>query len=73
DSGKLAVVSCILWSIYETGNEKIVIVSNYTTTLDILAHLCEKYSYCYLRLDGSTPTSKRQDLVDNFNSPGSRA
>ena len=67
DSGKLAVVSCMLWSLTEMGSEKIVIVSNYTSTLDMLAQLCEKYNYSYLRLDGSTPSSKRQTLVDQFN------
>ncbi|XP_063615585.1 DNA repair and recombination protein RAD54B-like [Penaeus indicus] len=67
DSGKLAVVSCMLWSLAEAGNEKIVLVSNYTSTLDMLAILCERYNYQYLRLDGSVPTGKRQELVDRFN------
>ncbi|CAL4103557.1 unnamed protein product, partial [Meganyctiphanes norvegica] len=66
-SGKLAVVSCLLWALSENGNEKIVLVSNYTSTLDMLANLCERYNYGYLRLDGSTPASKRQNLVDKFN------
>ncbi|XP_071551421.1 DNA repair and recombination protein RAD54B-like isoform X2 [Panulirus ornatus] len=68
DSGKLAVVSCMLWALKEAGNEKIVLVSNYTSTLDMLASLCTRYNYSYLRLDGSTATSKRQQLVDRFNS-----
>ncbi|KAG0717924.1 DNA repair and recombination protein RAD54B [Chionoecetes opilio] len=68
DSGKLAVVSCMLWALREAGQEKIVLVSNYTTTLDMLAALCARYDYPYLRLDGSTPSSKRQRLVDSFNS-----
>ncbi|KAG7177049.1 DNA repair and recombination protein RAD54-like 1 [Homarus americanus] len=72
DSGKLAVVSCILWALREPGTEKIVLVSNYTTTLDMLAALCTRYNYPYLRLDGSTPTNKRQQLVDRFNSKYSK-
>ncbi|XP_063869839.1 DNA repair and recombination protein RAD54B-like isoform X1 [Scylla paramamosain] len=68
DSGKLAVVSCMLWALREVGQEKIVLVSNYTTTLDMLASLCVRYNYPYLRLDGSTPSAKRQKLVDSFNS-----
>ncbi|XP_037798224.1 DNA repair and recombination protein RAD54B-like [Penaeus monodon] len=72
DSGKLAVVSCILWSLAEAGNEKIVLVSNYTSTLDMLAILCERYNYQYLRLDGSVPTGKRQELVDRFNNKYSK-
>ncbi|XP_042891287.1 DNA repair and recombination protein RAD54B-like [Penaeus japonicus] len=72
DSGKLAVVSCMLWSLSEAGNEKIVLVSNYTSTLDMLANLCERYNYQYLRLDGSTPAGKRQELVDKFNNKYSK-
>nr|XP_045620882.1 DNA repair and recombination protein RAD54B-like isoform X1 [Procambarus clarkii] len=68
DSGKLAVVSCMLWALKEVGRERIVLVSNYTSTLDMLATLCTRYDYPYLRLDGSTPTNKRQQLVDRFNS-----
>ncbi|KAI7559173.1 hypothetical protein KC346_g22863, partial [Hortaea werneckii] len=47
--------------------EKVVLVSNYTSTMDVLANLLSSLSYKYLRLDGSTPASKRQDLVDRFN------
>lgn len=72
DSGKLAVVSCMLWALREVGQEKIVLVSNYTTTLDMLAALCVRYDYPYLRLDGSTPTAKRQHLVDSFNNRHSK-
>ncbi|KAB7501916.1 DNA repair and recombination protein RAD54B [Armadillidium nasatum] len=43
DSGKLAVVSCLLWSLFETKKERIVIVSNFTTTLDMLENLCKRY------------------------------
>lgn len=35
--------------------------------LDLLQRLCENRSYQFLRLDGKTPTSKRQSLVDRFN------
>ncbi|XP_066942085.1 DNA repair and recombination protein RAD54B-like isoform X2 [Macrobrachium rosenbergii] len=72
DSGKLAVVSCMLWSLVETAREKMVIVSNYTSTLDMLAQICKKYNHPFLRLDGSTPSSRRQSLVDMFNDPHSQ-
>lgn len=69
DSGKLAVVSCFLWALAsDSRKERVVIVSNFTTTLDMLQKLCECYKYPFLRLDGSTPSSKRQTLVDKFNS-----
>ncbi|RXG73432.1 DNA repair and recombination protein RAD54B [Armadillidium vulgare] len=35
----------------------------------MLENLCKRYSYAFLRLDGSTPSSKRQNIVDRFNSP----
>ena len=55
-----------------TTDEKVVLVSNYTSTLDLLATLLTSLSLPYLRLDGSTPSSKRQELVDSFNrSPAS--
>ncbi|XP_078362706.1 DNA repair and recombination protein RAD54B-like isoform X2 [Oculina patagonica] len=65
-SGKLQVLSHILAQIRRIG-ERVVLVSNYTQTLDLLQRLCENRSYQFLRLDGKTPTSKRQSLVDRFN------
>ncbi|PIK49390.1 putative DNA repair and recombination protein RAD54B [Apostichopus japonicus] len=37
-------------------------------TLDLLQKFCEGESYCVSRLDGSIPTSKRQQIVERFNS-----
>ncbi|KAI7359059.1 DNA repair protein rhp54 [Hortaea werneckii] len=66
-SGKLQVLDTLLHRIRTTTEEKVVLVSNYTSTMDVLANLLSSLSYKYLRLDGSTPASKRQDLVDRFN------
>ena len=41
-------------------------------TLDVLEALCTSAGYPWLRLDGQTPTSKRQQLVERFNSPYSQ-
>ena len=41
-------------------------------TLDLLARLCSSHGYGALRLDGSTPSSKRQAIVDQFNSKHGR-
>ncbi|KAJ7372145.1 DNA repair and recombination protein rad54b [Desmophyllum pertusum] len=65
-SGKLQVLSHILAQIHRIG-ERVVLISNYTQTLDLLQKLCKNRSYDFLRLDGKTPTSKRQSLVDRFN------
>ncbi|CAG2216528.1 RAD54B [Mytilus edulis] len=52
--------------------EKIVLVSNHTKTLDILQNFCEACNFEYCRLDGQTPTAKRQDIVSQFNSSYSK-
>ncbi len=51
-----------------TTDDRIVIVSNYTETLDLLQRMCVERSIGYFRLDGDTQVSKRQNLVDQFNS-----
>eukprot|EP01063_Lacrimia_lanifica_P035548 TRINITY_DN6804_c0_g1_i1.p1 TRINITY_DN6804_c0_g1~~TRINITY_DN6804_c0_g1_i1.p1 ORF type:complete len:1079 (+),score=461.67 TRINITY_DN6804_c0_g1_i1:49-3285(+) len=51
--------------------DKVVIVSNYTQTLDVIAALCKSMGVGYFQLDGSTPIKKRQALVDQFNVAGS--
>ncbi|KAI9004159.1 SNF2 family N-terminal domain-containing protein [Gaertneriomyces semiglobifer] len=66
-SGKLIVLFALLRKIKTQTNEKVVIVSNYTETLDIIAAICEERTYSYLRLDGKTAVSKRQEHVDQFN------
>ncbi|KNG44406.1 dna repair and recombination protein rad26 [Stemphylium lycopersici] len=66
-SAKLRLLDSLVHSIYTTTEEKIVIVSNYTTTLDMIERLLVSLSYSFLRLDGSTPSSKRQALVEKFN------
>lgn len=66
-STKLRVLDQLMHNLRTTTREKIVLVSNYTATLDLLQTLLTSLSYHYLRLDGSTPSSKRQELVDAFN------
>lgn len=66
-SSKLRVLDGMLRYLSKETNEKIVLVSNYTSTLDLLAQHLTSLSLNYLRVDGSTPSHQRQDLVDKFN------
>ncbi|KAH0617560.1 hypothetical protein JD844_015948 [Phrynosoma platyrhinos] len=68
DSGKLIVLVQLLAAIHDLSpSERVVVVSNYTQTLNILQEVCKRYGYSYTRLDGSTPVSQRQQIVDGFN------
>ncbi|KAM5157204.1 DNA repair and recombination protein RAD54B isoform 1-T3 [Mantella aurantiaca] len=69
ESGKLQVLLKLLSAIKEhSPSEKVVLVSNYTQTLNLLQTLCQRHGYKYTRLDGQTPVSHRQSIVDGFNS-----
>uniref|UniRef100_H3DLZ1 RAD54 homolog B n=1 Tax=Tetraodon nigroviridis TaxID=99883 RepID=H3DLZ1_TETNG len=72
DSGKLLVLSELLGAIRQLSpSDRVVVVSNYTKTLDLLQDLCVGLGYTF-RLDGHMPTGQRQRLVDSFNSPFSQ-
>ncbi|KAL9121242.1 MAG: hypothetical protein Q9187_002197 [Circinaria calcarea] len=66
-STKIRVLDQLLHTLRTTTSEKIVLVSNFTSTLDLLSTLLTSLALPFLRLDGSTPSAKRQDLVDAFN------
>ena len=72
-SSKFRVLNRMLTHLSKNTKEKIVLVSNYTATLDLLGAHLASMDLPYLRLDGSTPSVKRQELVDSFNkTPASR-
>jgi DNA repair and recombination RAD54-like protein len=68
-SGKMLVLDRMLARIRAETSDKIVLISNYTQTLDIFAALCRSRGYGCLRLDGTMNVNKRQKLVDKFNDP----
>jgi DNA repair and recombination RAD54-like protein len=68
-SGKMQVLDRMLARIRQDTNDKIVLISNYTQTLDLFERLCRNRAYGCLRLDGTMNVSKRQKLVDKFNDP----
>ncbi|XP_061771659.1 DNA repair and recombination protein RAD54B isoform X4 [Nerophis ophidion] len=70
DSGKLLVLLDLLETIRKLSpSDRVVVVSNYTQTLDMLQKIFVHMTYTFCRLDGQTPTNQRQRLVDSFNSP----
>lgn len=68
-SSKLRMLERMLAQIKSQSDDKIVLISNFTTTLDMVEKLCRQYRYGFFRLDGTMAISKRQKLVDNFNDP----
>lgn len=68
-SGKMQVLDRMLARIRQDTNDKIVLISNYTQTLDVFEKLCRGKNYGCLRLDGTMNVNKRQKLVDKFNDP----
>jgi hypothetical protein len=53
--------------------DRIVIVSNYTSTLDLVEAMCADNNWPNLRLDGTVQAVKRTKLVDQFNDPTSNS
>ncbi|KAI0677546.1 SNF2 family N-terminal domain-containing protein [Trametes maxima] len=66
-SGKLSALATLLRALHKHTEEKCIIVSHYTSALNIIEAYCKKKSYTYHRLDGNTPTAKRQEYVNDFN------
>lgn len=66
-SGKMKVLLEFLKKLYADSEEKVVIVSGYTQTLDLIEEKLGELNLPSLRLDGSTLASKRQIMVDKFN------
>ncbi|GAA5945928.1 hypothetical protein JCM10213_006186 [Rhodosporidiobolus nylandii] len=66
-SGKLSVLGTLLSELRNTSEEKIVVISNFTKTLDIIEKHCRKMKYPLCRLDGNTPQNDRIPMVDGFN------
>ena len=68
-SGKLTVLKALLDNVKKNTDDKVVVVSNFTKTLDVIQSLCNEQKWKFFRLDGKTEQTKRQQYVDSFNSP----
>ncbi|XP_073299130.1 switch 2 [Primulina huaijiensis] len=69
--GKMRALERLMHSWVSRG-DKILLFSYSVRMLDILEKFIIRKGYTFSRLDGSTPTSLRQSLVDNFNSSPSK-
>ncbi|QRW14445.1 DNA repair and recombination protein RAD54 [Ceratobasidium sp. AG-Ba] len=67
--GKFVVLERFLERIRRETNDKIVLISNYTQTMDLFEKMCRSKNYGCIRLDGTLSVAKRQKLVDRFNDP----
>lgn len=64
--GKITIVQALMRNLKKT-NEKLVLVSYYTQTLDLLETVCGVERLKYLRLDGTTSTAVRSKVIEQFN------
>ena len=62
-SGKIAVLDAILALIRSSSDDKVVLISNYTQTLDLFQQLAVLRRYPVVRLDGSMSIKKRAKVI----------
>ena len=65
----MIVLDCLLAAIKANTSDKIVLISNYTQTLDMFTKLAVLRRYNYVRLDGTMTIKKRGKIVEDFNDP----
>lgn len=68
-SGKMVLLDSILAVTRSTSDDRFVLVSNFTETLELCERLCKKRQYKFVRLDGSMSVKKRAKIVADFNIP----
>ena len=66
DAGKMACLMSLVTGVHSVG-ERMVICSSSTQCLDLVQSLCKKLDICTVRIDGATEASKRQEIVNAFN------
>ncbi|XP_061390235.1 DNA repair and recombination protein RAD54-like [Musca vetustissima] len=68
-SGKFMLLDFMLATIRTNSDDKVVLISNYTQTLDLFEQLARKRKYPFVRLDGTMSIKKRNKVVERFNDP----
>lgn len=58
---------------FREAKENVVLVSNFTQTLDLLEIILSKLNFKFFRLDGQTPLNSREFIVSSFNKSTSHA
>ncbi|CAK8682720.1 SWI/SNF-related matrix-associated actin-dependent regulator of chromatin subfamily A containing DEAD/H box 1-like [Clavelina lepadiformis] len=66
DSGKFLQLDQFLPK-YKKEGKRLLIFSQFTMLMDIIAVYLKQHDHKFLRLDGQTPVSDRLNLIDNFN------
>jgi SNF2 family DNA or RNA helicase len=64
-SGKMKMLAELLKE-FDRKGARLLLFSYSTQTLDMIQNFVKGEGYSYLRLDGSTPTNRRQELVDKY-------
>ena len=65
-SGKMKAMDELLKDIHNNRRGRVLVFSHSTQTLDLIQNYIGHYGYNYRRMDGSTPTKKRQLIADEF-------
>jgi len=68
-SGKFMLCLRLLQRLRAETSDRMVIVSNYTQTLDLFSMMCSENDFPFVRLDGSCSAKRRQAMVDRLNDP----
>ncbi|KAK5648748.1 hypothetical protein RI129_003640 [Pyrocoelia pectoralis] len=70
-SSKMKVILQLIGESIED-NDKIIVISQWRTVLDLLSIQLKINHLAYYQLDGTVPVSKRMDIVQKFNNPKDR-
>lgn len=65
-STKLDYLEELFEQLWEDPQRKVVLFSEWTTMLDLIERRLERFQINFVRLDGSVPQKKRQQLVHSF-------
>jgi DNA excision repair protein ERCC-6 len=66
DSGKLMVLWKVLPLWYSEGH-KVLLFTQTHSMLNLLELMMKQFSFRFMRLDGMTPVSKREGIIETFN------